>query len=90
MALDSIFRPEVLGKKFGDVIDQILVPLRVDIAHALSLQSGELTLSADELLHTQRVNNWLPLTKCIARRMLKDEFPAEFLSYLREDGTIIS
>lgn len=89
MALDSIFRPEALGKKFGDVIDKILVPLRVDIAHALSLQSGELTLSVDELLHMQKVNNWLPLTKCIVRRMLKDKFPTEFLSYLKEDGTIV-
>jgi hypothetical protein len=89
MALDSIFRPEALGKKFGDVIDKILAPLRVNIAHALSLQSGELTLSVDELLHTQQVNNWLPLTKCIVRRMLKDEFPTEFLPYLKEDGTIV-
>jgi Methylamine utilization protein MauJ/SEC-C motif len=90
MALDSIFKPEVRGKKFGDVVDNILRPLRVDIAHALSLKSGELTLSVDELLHTQKVNNWLPLTKCIVRRMLKDEFPTEFLSYLKEDGTIVA
>ena len=89
IALDSIFRPEVLGKKFGDVIDKILARLRVNIAHALSLKSGELTLSVDELLHTQQVNNWLPLTKCIVRRMLKDEFPTEFLAYLKEDGTIV-
>lgn len=88
MALDSIFQPESLGKKFGDVIDNILTPLRVDIAHALSSKSGDLTLSVDDLLHIQKVNKWLPLTKCIVRRMLKDEFPEEFLSYLREDGTI--
>ncbi len=89
MALESIFRPEVLGKKFGDVIDHILNPLRVEVAHALSSTSGELTLSVDELLHIQKVNNSLPLTKCIARRFLKDEFPAEYLAYLREDGTIV-
>jgi methylamine utilization protein MauJ len=88
MALSSIFIPEVLDKKFGDVIDKILEPLRNDIAHALSSKSGELRLSVDELLHTQKVNKWLPLTKCIARRMLKDEFPNDFLSYLREDGTV--
>lgn len=88
MALNSIFVPEVLGKKFGDVIDNILVPLRTDIAHSLSSGSGELRLSVDELLHTQKVNKWLPLTKCIVRRMLKDEFPKEFLSYVREDGTV--
>jgi hypothetical protein len=89
MALSSIFPAEALGKKFGYVIDKILTPLRVDVAHALSSASGELTLSVDEILHTQNVNKWLPLTKCIVRRMLKDEFPAEFLSYLREDGSII-
>lgn len=90
MALNSIFRTEALGKKFGDIVDNILRPLRVDIAHALSATSGELKLSVDELLHTQTVNNWLPLTKCIVRRLLKDEFPTQFLSYLREDGTIVA
>lgn len=88
MALDSIFIPDALGKKFGDIIDNFLAPLRVDIAHVLSSQSGELSLSVDDLLHTRKVNRWLPLTKCIVRRMLKDEFPNDFLSYLREDGTV--
>ena len=89
MTLESIFRAEAVGKKFGDVIDKILAPLRVNVAHALSLKSGELTLSVDELLHTQQVNSWLPLTKCIVRRLLKDEFPNEFLCHLAEDGTIV-
>lgn len=89
MALDSIFPAEALSKRFGYVIQTILTPLRVDIAHALSSGSGELTMSVDDILHTQKVNKWLPLTKCIVRRMLKDEFPSEFLSYLKEDGTIV-
>ena len=89
MALSSLFPSEALGKKFGYVIDQFLTPLRVDVAHALSSKSGELTLSVDELLHTQKVNKWLPPTKCIVRRMLKDEFPTEFLSHLKENGTIV-
>ena len=88
MSLDSIFHREALGKRFNYVIEKALRPLRVDIAHALASTSGELTLSADELLHRERVNKWLPITKCIVRRMLKNEFPDEFLSYLREDGTI--
>jgi hypothetical protein len=88
MALSSIFRKEVRGKRFKQVIDSELYPLRNDVAHALSSGSGELKLSADEMLHTERVNKWLPLTKCIVRRMLKNEFPEEFLTYLREDGTI--
>ena len=88
MALDSIFRKGVVGRKIKYVIDNELYPLRVEIAHALFSESGEPTLYADELLHVERVNKWLPLTKCIARRMLKNEFPGEFLSYLREDGSI--
>lgn len=89
MALTSIFLAEILGKSLKHVIDKKLYPLRVDVAHAISSQNGELTLSVDELLHTQNINQWLPLTKCIVRRMLKNEFPAEFLPYLKEDGTIV-
>jgi hypothetical protein len=89
MALASIFPNEVLGKSCKYVIDSALYPLRVDIAHAISSQSGELTLSVDELFHTRNLHKWLPLTKCIVRRMLKNDFPADFLPYLREDGTII-
>ena len=90
MALASIFPNEVLGKSCKHVIDKVLYPLRVDIAHAISEQSGELTLNVDELLHTQNLHKWLPLTKCIVRRMLKNDFPADFLPYLREDGTVVS
>jgi hypothetical protein len=88
MALASLFPDEVTGKSFQYVIDKVLYPMRVDIAHAILSQSGELTLTVDELLHTQNLNKWLPLTKCIVRRMLKNDFPAEFLPYLQEDGTI--
>jgi hypothetical protein len=89
MALTSLFPNEVASKSFQHVIDKVLYPMRVDIAHAVSSQSGELTLTVDELLHTQNVHKWLPLTKCIVRRMLKNDFPADFLPYLQEDGTII-
>jgi hypothetical protein len=89
MALDTSVPSDVRGKKFSAVIHNTLRPLRVDIAHALSSSSGELTMSVDELLHVQKVNNSLTLTKCIVRRMLKNEFPADFLSYLRDDGTFV-
>ncbi len=89
MLLSSIFLKEILGKGIKHIIDSELYPLRNAVAHALS-ESGELTLSVDEMLHSEKVNRWLPLTKCIVRRMLKNEFPNEFLSYLREDGTIVS
>lgn len=90
MAIESAVPPEIRGKKFGYVIDKTLTPLRVDVAHALSTKSGELTMSVDELLHIDKVNKWLLPAKCIVRRMLKNEFPTEFLSYLRDDGTIVA
>jgi hypothetical protein len=89
MALASLFPSEVAGKSFQYVIDKVLYPMRVDIAHAILSQSGDLTLTVDELLHTRNLNKWLPLLKCIVRRMLKNDFPADFLSYLKEDGTVV-
>lgn len=89
MAVDSAVPPEVRGKDCSVVIKDVLNPIRDNVAHALLSPRGELTLSTDELLHTQEVNKWLALTKCIARRMLKNGFPAQFLSYLKEDGTIV-
>lgn len=89
-ALDAIFPAEARGKRVGYVVKCNLYPLRHKIAHALLSGSGSLSMSADEMLHTGEVDKWLPLTKCVARRMLKNEFPSEFLAYLREDGTIVS
>jgi len=90
MALESAVPTEARGKKMGYVTNTILQPLRVDVAHALSAKSGELTMSVDELLHIQKISKWLLPTKCIVRRMLKNEFPVEFLPYHREDGTIVA
>jgi hypothetical protein len=87
MSLDEIFPPDVLGKKMSRIVDSELRPLRVKIAHAI-LDSGEPTLMADEGLDLEKITKWLPLTKCVVRRMLKDEFPAEFLPFLSEDGTV--
>jgi methylamine utilization protein MauJ/SEC-C motif-containing protein len=88
MALSMIFRSEAIGKPFEEVFEKFLNPLRDKIAHALTLGSKELMLPADELVHNQEIGNWLPLTKCLVRRMLKNEFPTQFLSFLKEDGTI--
>jgi hypothetical protein len=88
MALSQIFVSGSVGRSFGHVVENVLRPLRVKIAHALTETTGELTMSADELLHVREVNHWLPITKCVVRRMLKDEFPTQFLRYLKEDGTI--
>jgi Methylamine utilization protein MauJ len=89
MALQSAVPSELRGRRVGYAVDAILRPLRVDVAHALSGKSGELTMSVDELLHIHNISKWLLPTKCIVRRMLKNEFPSEFLSYLHEDGTIV-
>ncbi|MBZ5490542.1 MAG: SEC-C domain-containing protein [Acidobacteriia bacterium] len=89
LALDSAVPPEVRGQQVSTVIESTLDPLRDNVAHALLSNKGELTMSADELLHVQQVNKWLALTKCISRRMLKNDFPAEYLPYLKEDGAVV-
>jgi hypothetical protein len=88
LTLDSIFVREARGRKFNDLLDKELVDLRNDIGHAISDESGEPALVADDALHIRRTRRWLPLIRCLVRRMLKNEFPEEFLPYLREDGTI--
>ncbi len=87
--LDNTFPIEVLGKKISYIFDRYLRPIRLRIAHAV-LDSGELTLSPDEPNEERELIKWLPITKCIARRLLKNDFSTEFLAYLREDGTIVS
>ncbi len=88
ITLASIFVPEARGKKINRIVDDYLRPIRVRIAHAV-LDSGELTLSADEEMDMQQVYKWLSLTKCIVRRLLKSDFPDEFLNYLTDEGEII-
>ncbi len=88
LTLDQIFQPEAKGKRISHLVGRELTKLRHEIAHGI-LKSGELALSVDDLVHLQRVNKWLPLTRCIARRMLKNEFPAQFLAYLKDNGTYV-
>jgi len=42
------------------------------------LESGEPTFSIDEGLYLDEVNKWLPITKCIARFLLKEAFGEVF------------
>lgn len=86
LTLGQIFPPEAKGKRLMHLVGTELENLRNQIAHSI-MQSGELSLSADDLVQIQRVNKWLPLTRCIARRMLKNDFPVQFLAYLNDDGT---
>jgi hypothetical protein len=85
--LENTFPTEILGKKLTAVIEHNLQPIRLRIAHAV-LSSGELVVSPDEPEEEREIIKWLPLTKCAARRLLKNEFPTEFLSYLGEDGSV--
>jgi hypothetical protein len=79
-ALHQIFLTESLGKKASHLIERELRPLRNGIAHALFAAGGEIALSADNALDAERVNKWLPLTKCLVRLLLRNCFPREFLA----------
>lgn len=51
---------------------------------------GPLRLDEESLFRLgkqgEESRGWLPVAKLVARRMLKNEFPAEFLPFLGEDG----
>src|SRR5262245_37188785 len=66
MSLSAIFPMKSLGKKIYYIVDNELNPIRNRIAHTV-LRSGEPNLSIDDGLDIALVNEWLPLTKCIAR-----------------------
>ena len=78
-ALEAVIPSEARGLKIGRVIRNTLEPLRVDVAHALTSDSDTVTLSPDDALRSYEVRKWLPLTQCLARHMMKAEFPGEFL-----------
>src|SRR5258708_1328118 len=86
LTLSKMFPSESRGKKLMHLVQTELTNLRDQIAHSI-MRSGELSLSADDLVQVQRVNKWLPLTRSIASRMLENDFPTQFLSYLGDDGT---
>ena len=88
MCLEAAVPPESRGQEMQGFVTKTLKPIRDNISHALTEPSGELTVSSDELLDIHAVDRWLPLTKCIVRRMLKTDFAAEFLPYLGEDGIV--
>lgn len=79
MLLATIFLPEVLNRKVGNLIDkgQELHKLRNKIAHAV-LDSGEITFSIDNGLNIDEVNKWLPITKCLVRYLILEGFPETF------------
>jgi hypothetical protein len=86
ITLESIFVHEARGKKFNQIVDMYLRPLRTRIAHAV-LTTGDLALSADEDMDIREVYKWLALTKCMARHLMKSDFPDQFLQYIAPDGS---
>jgi hypothetical protein len=57
--------------------------LRLNISHALfEYMVRELTISYDDLIDTRKIAKLIPLIKCIGRRMLKTDFPTEFLAHV--------
>jgi hypothetical protein len=86
--LSQIFLTEAVGKKFHRIVDDYLRPIRNAIAHSV-LDEGELVLAPDDPEDLYKVTRWLPLTKCMVRRMMKNEFPTEFLTDLNEDGQLM-
>lgn len=81
MVATSLLLPDVAGKKFGKIIEQSLNPVRIQIAHAL-FENTELGISGDDPLSYETISKWLPVLRCMVRRMLKNEFPKTFLAAL--------
>ena len=79
---DSAVPKDLRGRSAEEVIEKVLNPLRVNIAHALFPEGGELPISSDDLLHTHKVTGRLLFTRCLVRRMLKNDFSKEFLTHL--------
>jgi hypothetical protein len=72
----SLLLPEIAGKEFTLIDERYLNPLRDRVAHAI-LKPNLPELRADDALHLEEVNKWLPVTKCMARRLLINEFPSQ-------------
>lgn len=81
---------ELLGFDRGER-KGILTEVRDLVAHALSSsergQPFELVNLDDRLFH-RKVHIWLPLMKVVARRMLKTDFPGQFLAHLPDPEAI--
>jgi hypothetical protein len=83
MTIDSILLPEAAGRTFTYISDTVFADLRNNIAHAL-FEAGELTISIDDQVKTEAIYRWLPIARCMARRMLKNEFPGTVLAGLSD------
>ncbi len=76
--LDMVFIAQARGRKVTKLITDRLEPLRNAVAHSLLDDPSAITLLVDDLLHLEQVERWLPITRCIVRLMLTNEFHDEF------------
>ncbi len=92
MYYETFLPVESRGKSFQELLGfqkgahgGVLTEVRDLIAHALTSsvrgQPFELVNLDDRLFH-RRVHHWLPVMKVVARRMLKTDFPGDFVAHL--------
>jgi hypothetical protein len=81
--LDQVLPLDIRGWRFARIVQSKLTPLRNDVSHGI-LDSGEPGMSIDDMLKLDRVNLLLPLTRTVARRMLKNSFRDQFMRHLPE------
>jgi len=84
--LDAIFPSTHRGRRFADLIgdDAPMTKLRNEIGHAFTASSGKEVTNLDNKDFYVQAQGWLPLLKCVARRMMRNEFPTEFLPKLTD------
>ena len=93
MSLESIFNDAAKGRTIEELFHEGArgeVPgpiraLRNEVAHAITT-GGIPRLSADEAFYLHRVNEWLPITKCLGRLLLLHEFPGQLWGKLGPRG----
>jgi hypothetical protein len=80
LALQQVFPAEAVGKKINDLIRSggVLDMIRNRIAHAVMRDETKETINIDDGLLINEVTAWLPLCKCMARYLLKKEYPQFF------------
>jgi hypothetical protein len=77
--VDTVFTREVAGKRLSRIVKEKMRPLRNRVAHGV-FGTNELTVDVDTELHIREVRRWLPVTRVLARYLLSEEFPSEFLA----------
>jgi hypothetical protein len=83
--IGNMFPEKARGMKITRIKGDILEPLRNRIAHSMFGDLGSVPWE-ENLVDIDEIEQWLPLTQMIVRRLLKDEYPTEFLAGMPDDG----